>query len=335
MPVRRLDRDRDGNRRPALIAVPRGQGNRVTTRRAEGPGAQSRKVAPVARAGKRGDASITGVVGIVEHLLETLNTDWARNASGQRLQFVVAYVREVLSGAMAIQRAFGDPDQREHHGVAGDAAVSDGPLDRSAETGQRDTAAGEVFRREGEYWTLGYDGVTVRVKHTTGLFYIAYLLRHPERELHSIELVNALNTADSKPCIEEIGVPDLRTSLGDAGEILDTQAARQYKHRLNDLATELDEAVAMNDLGRIERTRTEIAFLTQELSRGVGLDGHPRRAGSHAERARVNVSRAVATALSRICKQQRPLAKHLRHTIYTGTFCSYAPEPRAQIDWQL
>ena len=47
-----------------------------------------------------------------------------------------------------------------------------------------------LFRREGDYWTVCYEGQTCRLKHTSGLAYIAQLLREPGRELHALALVS-------------------------------------------------------------------------------------------------------------------------------------------------
>ncbi|MGA9723243.1 MAG: AAA family ATPase, partial [Candidatus Binatus sp.] len=63
---------------------------------------------------------------------------------------------------------------------------------------RRDTAAPEVdqrppdneclFRREGEYWTVGYGGVTCRLKDMKGLGYIAHLIAHPGHRIHVLDL---------------------------------------------------------------------------------------------------------------------------------------------------
>ena len=70
------------------------------------------------------------------------------------------------------------------------------------------------------------------------------------------------------------------------------------------------------------------------LSRAVGLGGRERRAGSHAERSRVNVTRAISLALAKIDESHPALGEHFARTIKTGTFCSYAPDPRAPIEWE-
>jgi len=74
-------------------------------------------------------------------------------------------------------------------------------------------------------------------------------------------------------------------------------------------------------------------FLADELAAAAGLGGRDRTPGSPAERARVNITTAVKTALSRIRAHSPALAGHLDATIHTGTFCPYTPDPRAPITW--
>ena len=61
--------------------------------------------------------------------------------------------------------------------------------------------------------------------------------------------------------------------------------------------------------------------------------GQACKPGSPAERARVNITRAIRGALSRIRAHSPALADHLHATIHTGTFCAYTPGPRAPITW--
>jgi hypothetical protein len=86
---------------------------------------------------------------------------------------------------------------------------------------------------------------------------------------------------------------------------------------------------------RAERAQKEIDFLTQELTRALGFGARTRRAGSHAERARVNVTRAIAGAVRKIAHHHAALGRHLSVTIRTGLFCSYVPDPRARVQWVL
>jgi hypothetical protein len=49
-----------------------------------------------------------------------------------------------------------------------------------------------VFRKEGEYWTVGYGGKAFRLKDSKGLGYLAHLLRHPAAEFHVLDLVGGI-----------------------------------------------------------------------------------------------------------------------------------------------
>jgi hypothetical protein len=52
----------------------------------------------------------------------------------------------------------------------------------------RATAPAQVFQREGEYWTIVYDGVGIHLRDTKGLRYLAWLLSHPGRRVPAVEL---------------------------------------------------------------------------------------------------------------------------------------------------
>lgn len=45
-----------------------------------------------------------------------------------------------------------------------------------------------IFRREGEYWTVEYQGTVLRFRDAKGLQYLAYLLRHPGEQFTALEL---------------------------------------------------------------------------------------------------------------------------------------------------
>ena len=130
----------------------------------------------------------------------------------------------------------------------------------------------------------------------------------------------------------ELGV---RLDLGDAGELLDATAKASYKARLDDLRAELEEAERFNDPVRAANVRQERDFLVGELARAVGLGGRDRRAASHAERARLNVTRAIRAAVANLARANPALGAHLAAMVRTGRYCSYTPDPRAPITWEL
>ena len=83
---------------------------------------------------------------------------------------------------------------------------------------------------------------------------------------------------------------------------------------------------------RAAQAREEMEFLTNELSGAKGLGGRSSKAASASERARVNVTRAIKTAMGRVGENDPDFGRHLETTVRTGTFCSYMPDSRVSID---
>lgn len=190
------------------------------------------------------------------------------------------------------------------------------------------------FKKEGDYWTMGYEGAVTRLKDAKGLRHIHVLLSNPGREIHVLELMH-LDAGSALPAPAPGREDGLRMGTGDVGAILDPVAKARYKARLDGLHDEIQEAETFNDPERTARAQQEVDALTQELARALGLGGRDRKAASEAERARVTVQKAVKDALRRITAALPSLGDHLAATLRTGTFCRYEPDPRAAVDWEL
>jgi hypothetical protein len=191
-----------------------------------------------------------------------------------------------------------------------------------------------MFRREGDYWSVVFEGRTVRVRDLKGMRYLARLLAHPGREFHVLDLVAAetgrVSQAESG---QAAGLS--RRALGDAGEMLDARAKNAYRRRLAEIEDDMEQARAIGDTERAAQADAERDFLVRELSRAVGLGGHDRRAASASERARAGVTRAVRQAIARIAEHHPQLGEHLNHAVRTGTHCAYLPDPRAPVAWRF
>jgi hypothetical protein len=123
-------------------------------------------------------------------------------------------------------------------------------------------------------------------------------------------------------------VPD----LGGPGAILDVQAIADYRRRMGELRDEIDEGEHSNDIGAVDRARTEFEMLSQQLRSGIGLSGRARTFASHRERARVTVTKRIKVAIEKIRISDPALGRHLANSIRTGNFCCYSPTEAAA--WQ-
>ncbi len=191
--------------------------------------------------------------------------------------------------------------------------------------GLRGLGGTAVFRNEGEFWTVAFEGAAFKLKDAKGLQYIARLLREPGREVHAIALV-------APPSLEADAA---RRAAGDAGPVLDAAAKAEYRARLEELEAELREAGEWNDPERAARAHLERDALAHELAASVGLGGRDRKAASDAERARINVTRAIKAAVERVAEHGPALGRHFEATLRTGTFCAYVPDASAPLRWEL
>src|SRR5262249_41865097 len=168
--------------------------------------------------------------------------------------------------------------------------IADDAVSR-AETGlatpDAPSATAALFRHEGDFWTLAYQGAVCRVKDAKGLRYIAYLLRHPGQEFHVLDLIGqGLEPGGRRPGHQSPGpeISDQRPETGHGLSMLDGPAKAAYQQRLSELRDELDEADRFNDPGRTDRARAEMDAITAQLAAAVGLGGRDRQAASPSER---------------------------------------------------
>jgi hypothetical protein len=190
-----------------------------------------------------------------------------------------------------------------------------------------------TFRREGDYWTLSWQHNVVRLKNAKGLHYIAYLLANPGRQFLACELAAARTAAGDQHASIDPGATD--ADLGDAGGLLDAKAREQYGRRMDELGAELAHAVQQNDAGRAAHVRAELESLRDEILAAVGLGGRDRKAASHAERARLMVTKAIKAAIAKVRATDAERGRHLATSIKTGHCCAYDPGPVPPVSWQL
>jgi tetratricopeptide (TPR) repeat protein len=207
------------------------------------------------------------------------------------------------------------------------AQTTDPAADVAGQGRDEQPAADLSLRREGDYWSVVFEGRTVRMRDLKGMRYLARLVAHPGREFHALDLVAAENPG-AAPAESGLAAEPSRTALGDAGEMLDARAKNAYRRRLAEIDDDIEQARTFGDMQRAAQAGAERDFLVRELSRAVGLDGRIRRAASASERARVAVTRAIRQGMARIGGHDAELGEHLDGAIRTGTYCAYDPDVR-------
>ncbi len=227
---------------------------------------------------------------------------------------------EPLAEALSIYRELG----LEYRASEVESLLAGPPPSKAAAA-----AASNVFRWEGELWTVGFARRVVHLKDAKGLRDLALLLARPGQEVHALELTGArAPMGGRRPSVSEGLHPP-----GHAGEVLDERAKTEYRARLRDLDDEVEDAEAAGDPERAARAKAERDFLVDQLSSALGLGGRARRTGDAAERARSAVTQRIREAIARIERAHPELGSHLRRSVRTGTFCAY--DPAEPLTWEL
>ena len=117
-----------------------------------------------------------------------------------------------------------------------------------------------MFTRDGALWTLGYGGLTVRMRDAKGLADLAVLLASPGREVPAADLVAAAGAVR----------PRGPTCASARTRYSTRPRAWQIRARMADLASEIAEAESWNDPERAARARQERDVLLRELAVAAG-----------------------------------------------------------------
>ena len=234
----------------------------------------------------------------------------ARHATARALRLVGAAVDQPAAADHALDAA----DRYRAMGLATLAAEAAAlAIDVGSPEGKGGVPAEGRFRREGDVWALSWEGATARVRHSKGICDLAVLVRRPGAEVHVRELAGAVGPA----------VPT--APRGDP--VLDRRAVAEYRRRLAELESEVEDAEDAADLERAAHLRAERDFLVAELTAAFGLGGRPRpAAGDVDERLRKAVGARIRDALRRLDAVHPAAANHLRHSVRTGLWCAYEPE---------
>jgi len=180
---------------------------------------------------------------------------------------------------------------------------------------------------EDRCWVVAWADTRVRLSDTKGLRYLAELLRNPGVERHALDLVDRVEGVAPGPTALD------RRYLGDAGDLLDTRARTAYRHRIEALRSEIDDALETGAEEHAEVLQGELDQLVGQLAQAFGLGGRSRQASSAFERARLNVTRALRAATAKLREAMPEAGTVLDRRLRTGLYCAYEPEDGDDVRW--
>jgi hypothetical protein len=185
------------------------------------------------------------------------------------------------------------------------------PADLAPRAEDADGDRSSTFALDGNVWVARFDGRTITLRDGKGPRYLARLLTAPGQEVLALDLV-----------------------AGDGASAADAKEA--LRRQVLDVADELHEAREHHDGERIAALEHELDALRARAAEVLGLSDGDADADLAAamERARVSVTKVLRATLRRIAEEHAGLGQHLDATVRTGTYCVYAPDPRAGVVWR-
>jgi len=126
------------------------------------------------------------------HLYHALGTHSVAGEQGwtARVRCELARVLLARGDAASRQRALAEIDAVRRWTGSSGTASGDEAVGLVARAEREDGGTPNVVRREGEFWTVSFEGQTCHLRDTKGLRCLAVLLRHPAREFSALALVN-------------------------------------------------------------------------------------------------------------------------------------------------
>lgn len=243
---------------------------------------------------------------------------------------------EALVAVVAYRNADGDRTgaTEDAHAVAGLLAGLDVvlPAERARLIGELTGSGSPIgdpltvaLVRDGRWWSVSLGHTSVRVTDTKGLRYLAELVARPGVEQHALDLVDRTEGIDAD------GLD--RRRLGDAGPVLDGAARAAYRHEIERLRVAIDDALEAGMLDTAESMQDELDVLVAQLASAFGLGGRERRAGSAAEKARINVTRAIRAAIRSLAEALPAVGAALDRGVRTGGYCVFEPADDDEFVW--
>jgi tetratricopeptide (TPR) repeat protein len=176
-----------------------------------------------------------------------------------------------------------------------------------------------LMRRHGRGWLVELGDHRAVVPDLVGMVYLAELVAHPAQAISAWTLAGGGGNPG-----------ELRQ------EIIDRQARDAYALRARELAGDLAEAEADNDLGRADRLRIELDAVVEQIEAATGLGGRPRAFTTEHERARTSVRKAIKRAIEEIRGADPVVGEILDTSVVTGSVCMYTPASSSHnVQWTV
>ncbi len=209
-----------------------------------------------------------------------------------------------------------------------------------------------LFLRRGNIWIVKFTGKWTAFKDNEMLRYIIHLLDNPNKQIHILDLKNAvkgdnsdnLGNAYNSTAKEYVSLEEIDASSYDID--LSEDDFDKFEEIINNTASKLKAADAGSDEMKKSDTREEWENLKKHLLNNYGLevglskDNKPnikkhRRLKPEVEKVRQNIKNQINKGYRYIAKSFPALSSYLKDHISRGVHCVYTPDNNDPIKWDI
>ncbi len=197
-----------------------------------------------------------------------------------------------------------------------------------------------IFVCKGDGWNIVFEGKDYIIRHTKGMDYIAYLLRHENKEFPIQLLTQAFsdNIIDdpqgyshmNKDELEALG---LYTDQPDPIGLVDRATLDNVRKEMRELKKDREEALRNGDIGKEDEINIKISALEKYVLQNTQPGGYAKNVDNPEKREIRRVSKVIVTALNNIKNKDEKLYIHLDNSIQKGQIFYYKPD--RSLDWTL
>ena len=200
-----------------------------------------------------------------------------------------------------------------------------------------------VFRKDGDFFTLTFEGETTTLNNTKGMRYISYLLGKPDQSYHVSELRAIIEGREEpkssiyrKMAIEGLAEEGLNVLKSDTIDTaLDPQAITDYKERLHELASERSKAEEEGNSVKLDQINSETEAIEKQLRNDVDPAGKGRKTTPKAKQDQKYVNTNITRAKNKIRVKLEPLWHHIHKYIRPGGNWSLSYSPPESLNWEI
>lgn len=168
----------------------------------------------------------------------------------------------------------------------------------------------------GETWLFTHGATRVEIADSIGVQRLVQLLARPNTDVPAADLAGSVADTASQP-------------------MLDREALRAYRDKVDELRAEIDEAEADADIARAEHLRDQLDAILEHLSASAGLGGRSRSFAGGDERARVAVRKSLRRVFDEIGTTAPEFGAQLQASIRTGHACRFDPVAGFAPTWRI